>query len=358
MNLLKSVFINKIDLVFTIILLVTLTQQSYSEIRNWTNTKGTEIQADLLSYDGTTAKLSMNGQDYNVPKEKLSQADQEFLKNWLIEKNTRPTGRINNFAIHTKLFKKPKDYFEGNVRKAAYKFYKDKKTADSLDDAVSSPEKLIGYSTSEETASLYIPDNYNDDATAQYGLYIHISPGKKGGIPGGYESTFDKHRIIAISPHDAGNNRSDLRRMALALDCMASIKKDYRIDKSRVYIGGLSGGGILSFYTALLYPEYFTAAISHARGVNLDQRPSSGGRFWRVEVPYLDNNDLKKVARLKGKWIFVSGPKDFNHEHIVAEIPQWEKRGFNVKFFDVPGMGHSNAPANVFAEIIQWVEST
>ncbi len=51
-------------------------------MRRWTSAKGSSsITARLESFDGTTAKLrTAEGRGINVPAEKLSQADQEFLK--------------------------------------------------------------------------------------------------------------------------------------------------------------------------------------------------------------------------------------------------------------------------------------
>ena len=54
-----------------------------AEFRDWRNTDGRTIRAQLRTYDGVTAQLLMNGRVYPVGKDKLSPADQAYLAAWL-----------------------------------------------------------------------------------------------------------------------------------------------------------------------------------------------------------------------------------------------------------------------------------
>lgn len=53
-----------------------------AEVRAWTNNAGKTIQAELVDVEGGKAVLNMNGNNFPVPIDSLSQADQEFIKNW------------------------------------------------------------------------------------------------------------------------------------------------------------------------------------------------------------------------------------------------------------------------------------
>lgn len=55
-------------------------------VRNWTNTEGKTISAELVELNGQDATLRMtNGRKYTVELSTLSEADQEYAKNWLEE---------------------------------------------------------------------------------------------------------------------------------------------------------------------------------------------------------------------------------------------------------------------------------
>lgn len=54
--------------------------------REWTNTDGVKISAELLSVNGDSVVLKMeNGREYTVPLNTLSAADNEFAKSWQAE---------------------------------------------------------------------------------------------------------------------------------------------------------------------------------------------------------------------------------------------------------------------------------
>ena len=52
------------------------------EIREFTNTEGVAIQAELLEFADGVVKIRSRGRVFEVPLEKLSQEDQEWLKKW------------------------------------------------------------------------------------------------------------------------------------------------------------------------------------------------------------------------------------------------------------------------------------
>jgi len=58
------------------------TLSAEAESRSWTNDAGKTIQAELVDVEGDKAVLNMNGNNFPVPINTLSEADQEFIKNW------------------------------------------------------------------------------------------------------------------------------------------------------------------------------------------------------------------------------------------------------------------------------------
>jgi hypothetical protein len=52
-------------------------------VRDWTNTQGRTISAELTAVEGETAKLRLeNGRTYEVPLAKLSESDREYVAAW------------------------------------------------------------------------------------------------------------------------------------------------------------------------------------------------------------------------------------------------------------------------------------
>ena len=58
------------------------TLSAEAESRAWTNNAGKTIQAELVDVEGDKAVLNMNWNNFPVPINTLSEADQEFIKNW------------------------------------------------------------------------------------------------------------------------------------------------------------------------------------------------------------------------------------------------------------------------------------
>jgi predicted esterase len=192
-----------------------------------------------------------------------------------------------------------------------------------------------------------VPSNY--DGSAAFGVYLHISPGNKGAAVRGYEPVMEKLKLIYISPSGTSNDQPMLRRVRLAVDALASVKAKYKIDDTRVCVGGLSGGGHMAMLTHAMFPEMFMGSVSHAAQSYL---PSSGscGHF-----PGLKVSNLKSGTAKKHKWCVVSGDKDQNYKAIVETSKEWEDNRMNYRFFNVPGMGHTHASPEKLEQALSWI---
>jgi len=126
---------------------------------------------------------------------------------------------------------------------------------------------------------------------------------------------------------------------ALVKALLDSLLTTGKIDSKRVYLGGLSLGGIGSFYMLASYPDIFAAAF-HICGAG----------------------NTKTAANYAGKvpvWIFHGSadnvvPVSFSRE-FYAEL---KKRDAEVKYTEYPGVGH-NSWDNAFAEpgLLSWLFS-
>jgi hypothetical protein len=301
--------------------------------RTWTSSDGRTLEAELVDYDGTQVKLLIRGTPSLFAKTLLSKEDVAFLDTWLREKNTRPTGSISNYKLSERYADTVEGFLSTKLLQDAFMNHVKEGTIRSVVESYKT--SILVYPVTEPSAALYVPKGYNEDPSKKYGIYVHISATDGGGIPGGYPAILDKHNLIGVSAHKSGNKEAVFRRYALALDYAATLKDQYRIDDKRVYVGGLSGGGITAIMLQMLYPNVFKGAVSHARGTEVSERPSENGGIYPSDFPFATRSDLSKVAKSGIRFAFVSG---------------------DVKFFDVPGMGHSNASPEVFDQIIAWID--
>jgi hypothetical protein len=67
-----------------------------AEVRDWTNSQGKKIQAELVDIAGGNAVLKMNGRNFEVPVASLSTADREFIENW---KKSAPTDTSSDAGV-------------------------------------------------------------------------------------------------------------------------------------------------------------------------------------------------------------------------------------------------------------------
>jgi predicted esterase len=264
------------------------------------------------------------------------------------EKKNYRTGIIPDFGLKTRLHSNPEDYFSGSIRKKMKEYVDIKKWPDEDKKALDS----ISYDISAQSAFLYVPGNY--DGGDGWGLFVHISPSDKGGLPGGWDKIMEKQKMIFVSANGTQNSTSTIKRVVMSLDAMASVRKEYKIASGRIIVSGLSGGGLMSMLTAINYPEYFEGAISHSAMVFIIDQDYDGigGSF----LKYIPEREIKDLAKKSIRWAFVSGTNDYNYKHIVECMKGWNKMGFDVKFFEQPAMGHANCNEEWLDKIITWIE--
>lgn len=187
---------------------------------------------------------------------------------------------------------------------------------------------------------VYLPDDYEQaDKKWPLILFLHgsgesgsdLSLVKKHGPPKIVENKSDFPFIVVSpqSPRRGGWNRDALKAL------LDEVLANYRVDRDRVYLTGLSMGGYGTWALAAMYPHYF-AAIA----------PICGG------------GDTDDAVRLKDLpiWVF-HGAKDEavplrRSEEMVAAL---KKLGADVKFTVYPEAGHDSWTETYDnPELYQW----
>ncbi|MEX0290688.1 MAG: prolyl oligopeptidase family serine peptidase [Flavobacteriaceae bacterium] len=119
---------------------------------------------------------------------------------------------------------------------------------------------------------------------------------------------------------------------------LTTLVENYKIDESRMYIGGLSMGGMGTFEFVRRNPDTFAAAFAICGGAHPDTAPELVNTKW---------------------WVF-HGDNDMvvDYEHSVNMVKALKASGADVKFTTYEGVNH-NSWENAFEEpdLIPWLFS-
>ncbi len=115
---------------------------------------------------------------------------------------------------------------------------------------------------SHERFLLYVPSRAPPNG---YALLVFVPPWDEARLPDGWADVLDRYGMIFVSADRSGNSQSVLgRREPLALLAEQNVVARYRVDASRIFIGGFSGGSRVASRLALGYPDVFRGAFLDA----------------------------------------------------------------------------------------------
>lgn len=204
------------------------------------------------------------------------------------------------------------------------------------------------YDLSTESFSVYVPSDYDPDGQP-YGVIVWVSPFDNGSIPDGLRAAFDERHLIWIAANDAGNDRHIFPRAGLALDAAENIAHAYHVDRDRIFVSGLSGGGRMAAMLAVDYPDVFSGGFPII-GVTtyLDIRLESTPGLFVTRFPE-PSRDMLRHAR-RQPLVILTGSGDFNREECRMTAAAYEREGFeHLHFIEIEGMGHEMPSPESFA---------
>ena len=115
----------------------------------------------------------------------------------------------------------------------------------------------ITYDNTVQQFYIYIPNNFDPNKT--YGVESMIWGST---IQEDWKPIFDARDIIYVTPSGADNSQAVGHRVARAITAANLIKKYYKVDTNRVYVGGHSGGAATALGWACYdFPLFWKGAI-------------------------------------------------------------------------------------------------
>ncbi|MGW9685678.1 carboxylesterase family protein [Flagellimonas sp. 2504JD1-5] len=146
------------------------------------------------------------------------------------------------------------------------------------------------------------------------------------------EGEFPNREFIFYKNGEATND------MILLEGLLKHLKKTYKLDKNRMYVGGLSMGGMGTFELVKRNPKVFAAAF-----------PICGGA----------NPEISKKLKKPHWWVFHGSADQVVPEKYSSQmVDAMKRKGINVKYSVYEGVGH-NSWDNAFAEpeLLSWLFS-
>jgi predicted esterase len=200
-----------------------------------------------------------------------------------------------------------------------------------------------------------------------YGIYLPKKPGPHGmqmvfhgsssvmsGLinqPGMQQRFGEELNRVLVVPEARGQNGfgSDISERDL-LDVMADVQKTYAIDPQKVFSGGYSQGGYITYRMAELYPDRFAGAVDWVGFTGNDENgtPAEGQGYTAGAV----GNVIDFVANLRRVPTFMlySGADELVHANTAAAMDQAFQATDNVFTFYL----HPAAEHLTYAALDDW----
>ena len=149
----------------------------------------------------------------------------------------------------------------------------------------------------------------------------------------------DKYWAFSKRPESFVNLKAEEKMPAISVavkELMDSYLENHSIDKSRVYIMGLSMGGMATYDLACRFPEIFAAAIPICGIADTERLANAKDVKWRIY--HGDADDVVPVG------------------HSRKAYETLRKAGAKVEYFEFPGCRHGSwNPAFNQSDFMEWL---
>ncbi len=205
----------------------------------------------------------------------------------------------------------------------------------------------------DEEFRVRLPRDYKPHFPA--GVLVWISPTQDGRIPEIFEPALDELGFIAVGVDMNGNNRPITDRLQNHLDSIETLAQHHLIDRKRIYLTGMSGGGRCSGILQIAFPDLFAGAVPIVGMDTYHNAPTGDpGKFWpaRLGKPAARWLRILKERRIAG----ITGTTDFNEPEMRVRQEQLKRDGIEMRLDIVEGMGHTMPSADQFTSALQWTD--
>jgi len=195
-----------------------------------------------------------------------------------------------------------------------------------------------GVGTSPETSYvIYIPDKLN--LKTRHPCMVGFDPGGDAtAVLSHMSQACDDNGWILVASNNYHNGCTFEQTDLFIADTIASAIRTLAVDPTRIYVGGLSGGGQVSHGFIQKHPELIRGLVTNCGMINQD---------------YLKENGYPSGT---GKAVvFLTNPGDFRYKEIAVDCRMLKGRGWTTSWMEFPG-NHEWAPPKYFSAAFKWLD--
>lgn len=212
------------------------------------------------------------------------------------------------------------------------------------------------FSIRMEKFDIIVPKKYKKGDP--HGLFIWVSPSNAPSLSPEWEAVLAEKKLIFVGAHNSGNNREVFARMRMAVDANDNLRDLYDIDPARVYVSGFSGGGRIASMLGVTYADMFTGTIAFM-GANFYTDVVDAAKTEVFQMRYIPHQEIVELAKNEGRYVLVTGEKDFNLKNTTAVYEDgFKKEGFKtVQLMNIPGQGHQPPKAEWLKKALDYLDA-
>jgi len=214
----------------------------------------------------------------------------------------------------------------------------------------------LGLQPSQERFSVHVPSSYT--GREPFGLLIYIDSAEHNdGVPAGWSAILNEKKLLFVAAQGSGDGRKAARRLGLAALAALEMKKNYYIDRDRIYAAGFAGGARvaaeLAFYEAGLIEG---AILNSGAGFYERVAPARSGQSGGHGMVRVPPKHLAAVRR-RTRFALITGSGDSGRGNILDIYHRgYRARGFQARLFDVEGMGHETCGAPTLTQAVDYLD--
>ena len=172
------------------------------------------------------------------------------------------------------------------------------------------------------------------------GVIVFVSPIDSGEPQKGWLELLQQRHLSWVAAEGFGNQQLSAQRVLVAVMALSLAQKSAALDRNRIYIGGMSGGGRIASLTAPRFPQMFSGGLYIV-----------GANFW---LP--DDSQLRQKAAAN-RYVFITGVKDFNRSEMKSVYSRYRKKGLaSSLFMDLPAYSHEYPDTEQLGHAIDFLD--
>lgn len=174
---------------------------------------------------------------------------------------------------------------------------------------------------------------------APHGALVFVSPRDDAEPRDGWAEVLDRRNLVWIAAEGFGNDRRSAQRVLVALMALKQLQRLLPLDRDRLYVGGMSGGGRVASQALARFPGFFSGAL------------------YIVGADYVTPESQLQPEMATKRVVFMTGDGDFNRREIHRVYLRYLDAGVRQShLIDLPDFDHQYPDADQLDEALELLD--